>query len=543
MTELFLALVNRSIAAGWLVLALLVLRPLLKKAPKWLSPALWCIVGLRLLLPFSVPSALSLVPSAETLRPEMLYEAAPALDSGVPALDRAAEPLLQGAFAPNPGDSANPLQIWTAVGAVVWAVGAAAMLLYAAVSTLRLRLRLRTAVQLRDNLWECAIPTPFVLGAVRPRIYLPFGLPEDTAALVVAHEQAHIRRGDTLAKPIGFLLLSVYWFHPLLWAAYRLFCRDAELACDERVVRTLDAARRADYSEALLRCAGAGRRSPVSPFAFGETGVRERIRAVLHVRKPAVWAVVCAFLACAAAAFCFLTNPYRDIPDGSPLYYKNAAESAPEVLQAILYPPTDGLDGAIVLGYAKGDALRAFLADASWTQAGIPRDTPSSPGSVEFVCSETLRVTVWDSPALARVKNEDGERWYRTGRGDYAAAAALFTSGTRTAVSGGGSVPLIAFDGETPPETLLSRVYWLTVSPDPDAAVPFEVWDGDRALYGLYTLRDAETLEEVDFFRPSGLYPQTYLLQNTVPGRAYLVTLFIGDAHLAFGILVPDDAS
>ncbi len=312
MTELFLKLFNMSISASWLVLAVLVLRLLLKRAPKWAAPALWGIVGLRLICPLSIESVFSLIPSAETVSPEIMMDPKPAIDSGVPILNQAVNPVIAEHFTPNPAASANPLQIWLFLAAAVWLIGMTAMLLYALVSWLLLKRRLRTAVRLRDNIFQSEnVSSPFVLGVVRPRIYLPFDLGEGDMAQVLAHEEAHIARRDHWWKPLGFLLLSVYWFNPLLWAAYVLLCRDIELACDERVVQAMAAETRADYSQALLNCGVKGRLVTACPLAFGEVGVKERVKRVLSYKKPAFWLTVAAVAVCAVVAVCFLTDPMR----------------------------------------------------------------------------------------------------------------------------------------------------------------------------------------------------------------------------------------
>ena len=313
MDAVFLKLLNMSVTAGWLILAVVVLRFALSKAPKWVRCALWVLVGLRLLLPFSVESALSLIPSAETVSPDILYSQTPAITSGIPALNRAVNPVISSALAPAAGASANPIQIWTAVSSRVWLAGIAAMLLYAAFSWLRMRRRVKASLNVRDHIYLCDdIQAPFILGVVRPRIYLPSGLSAETEAHVIAHELAHLKRRDQLWKPLGFLLLSVYWFHPLIWLAYILLCRDIELACDERVIRGMEKGDMLSYSEALYSCSAPRRLVMVCPLAFGEVGVKERIKAVLNYRKPAFWILAAAVAACAVVAVCFLTNPKTD---------------------------------------------------------------------------------------------------------------------------------------------------------------------------------------------------------------------------------------
>ena len=310
MEAVFLKLVNQSIAAGWLVLAVVVLRLVLRRAPRWSYCLLWGLVALRLIWPFSVESPLSLIPSARTLPPEIIYTAAPRISSGIPALNSAVNPALAASLAPAPGASANPTQIWSFVLARLWLVGMAVLLLYALVSYLRLRRRVSTATLLRENIRQSEwVDTPFVLGLLRPVIYLPYRLEDRDLAHVIAHERAHIRRGDHWWKVVGFVLLAVYWFHPLLWAAYILLCRDIEGACDEKVVRELGQEDRRGYASALFRCGVRRRTVAACPLAFGEVGVKARVKAVMGYRRPGRWLVGAALAVCAVAAVCFLTDP------------------------------------------------------------------------------------------------------------------------------------------------------------------------------------------------------------------------------------------
>ena len=313
MTTLFLGFLNRSLSAAVLIFAVVLVRLVFKKAPKWLLCALWALAAVRLLCPFSIESVLSLIPSAEPVQPEIVYSAAPAITSGIPAVDAIVNPPLQAAFTPDPVQSANPLQILTWIAAWVWLGGCAVLVLYAAISALRLRLRVRTAVRLEGNVFQSEfVPSPFILGVLRPRIYLPFGLEPGAQDMVLAHERAHLKRGDQLWKPLGFLLLTAYWFNPVCWLAYILFCRDIEAACDEKVVRELGDGCKAAYSRALLQCSVPRRMITACPLAFGETGVKGRIKSVLHYKKPAFWVVLAAVFVAIAVAVCFLTDPKQD---------------------------------------------------------------------------------------------------------------------------------------------------------------------------------------------------------------------------------------
>lgn len=312
MAEIFQKALNMSIAAGWLILAVIALRLLLRRAPKRFRLLLWAVVGLRLALPWSIESALSLIPSAQTLPEGIMLERAPVLDTGISALNGAINPGFTAAFTPELGASANPLQVLLPIAAALWMLGAAAMLLWALVSWLRLRKRVREAVRLEENVYECEIASPFVLGLFRPRIYLPFSLENGERELVLAHERAHITAGDHIIKPLGWLLLAAHWYNPLVWLAYALFCRDIELACDERVVRGLSLSDRADYSQALLDLSRPRGGVRACPLAFGESSVKGRVKSVLCYKKPAFWLVLLAVVVCVGAAVCFLTDPKEE---------------------------------------------------------------------------------------------------------------------------------------------------------------------------------------------------------------------------------------
>ena len=314
MAAVFLKLLNLSISASWLVLAVLVLRLISKRSPKWMNVLLWGIVALRLVLPFSIESALSLIPSAETVSPAAVqFAPAPTITSGVSVIDNAVNPSLSEHFAAVPTASVNPLYVWTEIAGWVWLIGLGAMLLYALVSYLRLRRRVSVSLPVQDHIYLCdAISSPFILGVVKPHIYLPSGLDEVQRQNVLAHEQAHLARRDHWWKPLGFVLLAVYWFNPVLWLAYTLLCRDIELACDERVIRTMDESAVKTYSTVLLACSMPRKAVITCPLAFGEVGGKERVRNALHYKKPAFWVIAASVTVCIVVAVCFLTNPPTD---------------------------------------------------------------------------------------------------------------------------------------------------------------------------------------------------------------------------------------
>ena len=307
MSRLFIETVNMSISASWLVLAVLLLRFVLKKAPKWLTVLLWAVVAVRLICPISVQSEVSMVPSAQTIPPSVLTDSIPAIHSGIHAFNSVVNPMLQEAVIEK---GSNSLQDWIPVVSVLWGIGVLAMLIYSAVSFFRVKRRVRTAVLLRENLYQSeTVASPFVLGFLRPKIYLPFRMDESELSHVIAHEQAHIRRKDHWWKPVGFAILAMHWFNPLMWLGYTLLCRDIELACDEKVIKTLSAEERADYSQALLHCSVGRRMIAFCPLAFGEVSVKDRVKSVLSYKKPAFWILLVGILLSAVLAVCFLTDP------------------------------------------------------------------------------------------------------------------------------------------------------------------------------------------------------------------------------------------
>ena len=306
MTQLFLKFLNMSISASWLVLAVLLLRLLFQKAPKWISCLLWSIVALRLVIPFSFESAFSLIPSAQVIPQNIVTAQTPAIYSGIPTVNNAVNPLFTQHLAPE----THRLETVLSYASVVWLAGVAALLLYSAVSCWRLRRTVRASVQTGKNLYVCdAVESPFIFGILSPRIYIPSGMDSGQLTYVLAHENAHLKRLDHWWKPLGFLLLSIYWFHPLLWLAYILLCRDIEQACDEKVIAKMDNTGKRGYSEALVACSVRRRMIMACPLAFGEVSVKARIKGILCYRKPSFWILLTALVACTVTAVCFLTDP------------------------------------------------------------------------------------------------------------------------------------------------------------------------------------------------------------------------------------------
>lgn len=339
MDDIFLKLVNLSISASWLILTALVLRFVLKKAPKWVMPLLWGVVALRLVCLFSIESALSLIPSAETIPSEIVTETREPVLYEQATLDIVTNPTLPSAAEVPVGVSRQQAQVDFNIYSVLWLAGMAALLVHALVSAGKLKRKLATAILLRDNIYESEfVDSPFVFGVVKPNIYLPMHMDEGTAAYVIAHERAHLARRDHWWKVLGYLVLALHWFNPLVWVAYILFCRDIELACDEKVVKGLDGAARADYSQALLSCAAPKRAVAACPLAFGEGNIKTRVKSALHYKKPAFWVAAAAVLAVVIMAVCFLTNPKSE--RGSLVWAQKL--NAADVASIELYVPAEG---------------------------------------------------------------------------------------------------------------------------------------------------------------------------------------------------------
>ncbi len=338
MGDNFLKLLNMSITAGWFILAVLCIRLIFRKMPKWVNCFLWGAVAIRLICPFSIESPFSLLPSAEPVKSGTIVEGKvqnyiPSIDSHLTIVENTINPMLTETFAYSESDSAAPLQVVTCAAGMIWICGVVLLIICAFGSVISLHKLVREAVCVRDNIYICdAVKSPFVLGIVRPRVYLPSALSEKEMNYIIAHEAAHLGRKDHWWKSLGYFLLCIYWFQPLCWVAYAVFCKDIELACDEKAAGAMTFHEKKEYSEVLLSCARQKRPVMVCPPAFGEVGVKERVRSVLNYKKPALWVMIAALAVCAILAICFLTNPAKEyqiritIPAGStePICYSDA---------------------------------------------------------------------------------------------------------------------------------------------------------------------------------------------------------------------------
>ena len=338
MDAVFLKIFNMSIAASWLILAVLLLRVLFHKAPKAWRCVLWVFVGVKLVIPFSLKSIFSLIPSKEVIAPEAMYAMEPVINTGISSVDSAVNPVFTEVFSTaDVVTSVNPLQIWTFISGYIWRIGMVILLLYTLIAYIRLKRRVSDAVLHKENIYQSErVASPFVLGLFRPRIYIPYGLGMTEQQCVLAHERAHIARKDHVLKPIAFTILTIHWFNPLVWVAYILLCKDIEYACDEKVIKEMGTKGKREYSETLLSCSMPRHRLAMCPLAFGETSVKSRIKNVVRYKKPGVWAVIISAVLIIVVGLCFMTDPAEDINHAGilgsiPDLVVEAGESIPEL--------------------------------------------------------------------------------------------------------------------------------------------------------------------------------------------------------------------
>ena len=419
MNELFLKIINMSISASWLVLAVLILRFVLKKAPKWINVLLWGIVAIRLIFPFSFESTLSLIPSAETIPLNIGMDTTPTINSGISAINNAVNPIISQSNTPMAGASVNLLQITIGIYEYIWIFGMIALALYTAISYWRLRRKVDTAVRYKDNIFQSEnVSFPFVLGIIKPRIYLPFKMNGQYLEHVVAHEQAHVCRKDHWWKPLGFLLLMIHWFNPLMWLAYVLLCRDIELACDEKVIKELGNEQRGDYTQALVACSVNRRMIAACPLAFGEVSVKERVKSVMNYKKPAFWVIIISVIVCVGVAVCFLTNPKQDsytlrivVPAGSQEKFVYTDEEVSTIRNSIKIWSGDGLgDTEVILSPVNKTTETRYTAtylthgmpvefDAekdTWFKIGVNMQNSTNEDIIVYVEVENVEVRIVD---------------------------------------------------------------------------------------------------------------------------------------------------
>lgn len=440
MGEIFLKLLNLSITASWLILAVLVLRLVLKKAPKWVNCALWAMVAVRLICPFSFESALSLIPSAETVPYDIAMRTNPAIDSGISSVNIIINPAIADSFTPDPFTSANPLQIVIPVVAFLWLAGMIALLLYALISYIRLKKSVGASITIRDNILACdEVKSPFILGILKPLIYVPSSMSGETLGCVITHETAHLKRHDHWWKPLGYLLLAVYWFNPLCWVAYILLCRDIEMACDEKVIRGMDRNEKAAYSQALLDCSFPRKRIAACPLAFGEVGVKERVKSVLNYKKPAIWIVAAAIVACTVIAVCFLTNPKHTyeikivIPAHSESGFYYSEEQISPLQNRITVNAGENLgDTEVVLKTVEvkeenayepvylthGMPVKMEAEKGAWFRVGVNMGNSTDEDVVIYVTVDNITVRIADEAISVSSGSANATKWFDSLHGD-----------------------------------------------------------------------------------------------------------------------------
>ncbi len=414
MSKFFLDILNLSITASWLIVAVLAVRFIFRKrAPKWVSCLLWSFVGLRLLLPFTLESPFSLSVNREVINTDAVYGEGPAdtvppaddtivpptedivppvediggetqqqpqqqpgadndihkpdnapqltpennqdkiyIQSGFEALDDRLNPVINGTFSSASSSNEDPIHKLVNVLCYIWLAGVGVMLTYAVINYLVLKRRVSASVPCENSVRKSErVDTPFILGVFRPRIYLPFGLSEQTEQSVVAHENAHIKRKDHLIKPLGYAILSVYWFNPLVWVAYILLCRDIESACDEKVIKNMNTEARQVYATALLECSMRKNYIAACPLAFGELGVKDRVKNTMSYKKPAFWVVISAVIICVTVAALFLSSPQVFLGDTSETVSDEESALIENPASDFEYEVNEAENGIIIIKY------------------------------------------------------------------------------------------------------------------------------------------------------------------------------------------------
>ena len=579
MQALFLKVLEISLTGSLFAIAVILVRLLFRKAPRWIFCVLWGLVALRLMMPVSIESNLSVVPksvaSGQVIsnigesyvgNVDVYYENnagyANALEAGrqpVYSNDGYYVVTDQGTLeAPATiSDTVFPILAW------IWVAGMVAMLTYLLLSFHLIKRSMAEATLLRDNIWQCEqVDSPFVLGIIKPRIYLPYAITDADMTNVLAHEQAHLQRRDHWWKPLGFLLLSVHWFNPLMWIAYVLLCRDIEAACDEKVIQNMEKDQMRAYSTALLHCSVHRSRIAACPLAFGEIGAKERIRRVMGYKKPAFWIIIAAAALCIVIAVCFLTDPIIGNFGVLPHIHSHGYVVEEVTYESGMYSfsVTAGENSPI---YSISEDMQLcsqmeHSEEGTWTQLGKLEETQLTKENFDNL----LRTEGWVNGQSAKrirrntehvwqvIYNQDtlyyvlqqknGDLYLAFGYYDYSEKNDPYSDDTSirwlyklaidangssgmVATSGENTVPMISFPKGTAIADYADAIYWLQIDPDPDASVPFSVWQDGEEMLGYYNAFDSETFEPIEHLVPSGLEPQTYLFQNADPSKSYIV--------------------
>lgn len=401
MNDVFLKILNMSITASWLIIAVLLLRLVLRKSPKWINCLLWAIVALRLIMPFSIESIFSLVPSTETIETSVSKDTPIVIHSGIPSIDNNVHAYLKGNYnEPVNASTKQPIDVIEVIS-IIWLIGIPIMVLYGLISYIRVYKQVRISLLHEGNVYYCdSINSPFILGIIRPKIYIPSGISGEHVENIIKHEKAHLNRKDHWWKPLGFLLLTIYWFNPFIWVAYILLCRDIEAACDEKVIKAMDDIAKKDYSETLLSCSLQRRIILACPLAFGELGVKDRIKAVLNYKKPAFWVIAVAVIASIVVAVCFLTNPKEDkevkiVQENNEKLDINPATSEPNninVDENTSETSNSKLYEELVGRFRVNEAMPEYVISAYFTNAG---------------CSELEQIVILDSTTRSEIQTID----------------------------------------------------------------------------------------------------------------------------------------
>lgn len=505
MGDIFLKLLNMSIAASWLILAVLLLRLLLRKTPKWIHCLLWGFVAVRLICPFSIESAYSLIPSAETVQTDKITDEdgqisqnIPMIDNRMPVVSNVVNPILRETFISEEEggeENAAPMQIYESAAGFVWCSGVLLMLMYAFIGRLRIGNMVKEAVCHRDNIYLCdAVESPFIFGLIRPRIYLPSGMEADMReqGYVIAHEQAHLKRKDYLWKPLGYLLLAVYWFNPLCWIAYVLLCRDIEFACDEKVIRDMSLNEKKEYSKALLSCSTRKRGVRICPLAFGEISVKGRIKSILNYKKAPFIILLAAVVICVIVGILFMTNPPREhqirvtIPAGSTEQFSYSDEEICPKGSTLTVYAGEGLgDTEIVLLPVEGKEEKVY--EPTYITPGMPVKLEVEKGawykigvSVQNPTDENRKVSVSVNNVDVRIANTaaETEKDGNSGKGDSGLGQADGGSGQMNGDSG-------QADGagmEERYKAILLREEYKAILLGEEDFVAIDFRDGDRSV-------------------------------------------------------------
>ncbi|MFA9466629.1 MAG: M56 family metallopeptidase [Velocimicrobium sp.] len=428
MGEQFLAVLNMSLTASYVIILVVLIRLLLKKIPKVNSYVLWGVVAFRLIIPFSFESMFSLMPrntNAVPIPHDIIYQQSPQFNSGIGVVDSLVSESLP---TPSVGSSVNPLQAYIEIGAYIWIIGMIVLLAYSFASVLLLKRQLKSAELVEKNIFEAKnLKTPFLLGLIRPKIYLPVGLNVEERRYILLHEQIHIRRKDHIIKIFAFLILSIHWFNPLVWIAFMLMSMDMELSCDEQVLKEMNEDMKKPYANSLLSLATGSHILNGSPIAFGEGNVKGRIKNVLNYKKPRFWGTIASIIVLIIVGIALLTNPTDSEQDLSFLKPNNMLSWIGDQEQVKIISADYGNTSV------SGRELAKWLdiAENDWKRKNVPSPYELSPSITIHMNDETgNEIRFFESePTLVMILYQDEYQYYKIPKEDYSAMAAMAGSG------------------------------------------------------------------------------------------------------------------